>query len=97
MNPLLTDEEFNRRLRKARASDSTTAVDNIDTHSLLWRPTIPVQPLALYASRLEPMLDGIKVTPPAREKHAKLSSIRVPFLWMGLTPELSRAAKRRLE
>jgi len=39
MNPLLTDEEFNQRLRKARASDSTTAVDNVDTHSLPWRPT----------------------------------------------------------
>ncbi len=34
MNSLLTDEEFNWRLRKAQASDSTTAMDNIDTHIL---------------------------------------------------------------
>ena len=39
MNPLLTDEEFHKLLRKARASDSTTALDNVDTYSLLWRPT----------------------------------------------------------
>jgi hypothetical protein len=39
MNTLLTDEEFNELLRKARASDSTTASDNFDTHNLFWRPT----------------------------------------------------------
>jgi hypothetical protein len=39
MNPLLTDEEFNWRLCKARASGSTTALDNVDTRSLLWRLT----------------------------------------------------------
>jgi hypothetical protein len=43
VNPLLTDDEFNELLYKARASDSTTALDNVDTHSLLWRPTLTVQ------------------------------------------------------
>jgi hypothetical protein len=41
MDPLLTEEEFNEHLRKARASDPATALDNVDIHSLLWHPTLP--------------------------------------------------------
>jgi hypothetical protein len=40
MNPLLTEEEFNERQRKVLVSDSTTALDNVDTHSLRWGLTL---------------------------------------------------------